>query len=249
MAGIYVDADPDFAFELLRRARLDSEENLIAALQLAWRANSDASKLWSLIPPTPVGWRILGDFASLHGLAPLAVEAYSRLNGSLSVWQLAELYLRAGRPDIAVSTIGKKPGHPQESLVLCRAYQALGDWPSAIGAAEVIWRSSQSIDFLKSRQVADLNLSRAQLYSADPRDLTEAEKLGETMRLEADSLEKEEALRRLHNRFPESMRLKYLTFESAFRSRQFKPAAELAEQLAQWVVTRDGSAGSVLVYP
>jgi hypothetical protein len=239
-ADLYATRDPDLSYEMLRDTPIADPEDLDRAYAICWKGAGDASRLWSLTPSTVAGWKALGDFALDHELPLLAVDAFARLEGKLPPAEIGERFLKAGRPDLAVKVIGDKPEFPRESFLLCQADRALGNWEAAIKAGEVIWRSSLwAGEITQPSGPADLQRSPAQLYTATPSKLAEARTLGETLRLEADTRRKAEALQRLHDLFPDNLRLHWLAFESARRADLPQEAAKLAEELAEVVLSKE----------
>jgi hypothetical protein len=249
-AGLYVERDPEFAFELLRLASAHSTGELPAILDLAWRAVPEASRLWSLTPETPEGWLALGDFAAGHNLKPLAIEAYSRLKENLPAPVLADRFLRAGLPGMTVTILGPKPRHASESLLLCRAYRALGGWQAAMDAAEAVWRRNPaSVAFTQPRYAANPILPAPALESQPPQTLEAAERDAEAVELVSAPLPASVALQRLHDRFPGSLRLHWLALDAARRSHQLERASALAEQLAARLLAAEPArASAILIY-
>jgi hypothetical protein len=238
-AEALADRDPDFAMELLGRA------------PFAWRANRDASLLWGLTPPTATGWLALGDFAVDHELIPMATRAYENAAGAAPWRELFRRYMKAGLYEQALKTVGKRTGSADANQARGRAYRGLRNWAAANAAFSLVWlRSPLGPTLTQPLRLADLAMSAERMYGAAPNSLREAERIGETLRIEANSPKKAEALSRLHNLFPESLRLHWLAFDSAAtvvskdetaNAAWLERSSELAETLAERVVAKDGN--------
>src|SRR5207244_8371031 len=109
------------------------------ALKLTWQLTADSAQLWPVVPATPEGLAVLGDFALEQKLLPMAAAIFQRLENVLPREILGEKYLQAGRPDLAIAILQKQPLTPSGKLLLSRALFAAGQYLEARKQAEAIW--------------------------------------------------------------------------------------------------------------
>ncbi len=232
-AAYFAERNPDRALDFLRWVDLASPASIRRTLLLAWRISGDSAALWSLVPNTPSGLRILGDMAFERGLFPLAVQAYQRLPRHGDRAPLAEKFLHAKRPDLALALLPDAPATFDEKRLKAKAHWQMGHLMEAIRSAQSAW---QSRGFAKptiagNTALSDLESIRRE-WEKVPNNAGRAASLAERICREPPLGRDLALLWQLSERFPNELRLRWLVFQTEFDLGHLEAAAQIAVELA-----------------
>ncbi|MBI4323896.1 MAG: O-antigen ligase family protein [Chloroflexi bacterium] len=232
-AAYFAERNPDRAWDFLRSVDPASPASMRRTLLLAWRISGDSAALWSLVPNTPSGLRILGDMAFERGLFPLAVQAYQRLPRHGDRVPLAEKFLQAKRPDLALALLPDAPATFDEKRLKAKAHWQMGHLMEAIRSAQSAWRSRRfaTPTIAGNTALSDLESIRREWEKA-PNNAGRAASLAERICREPPLARDLALLRQLSERFPDELRLRWLVFQTEFDLGHLEAAAQIAVELA-----------------
>lgn len=232
-AAYFAERNPDRALDFLRGVDLASPASIRRTLLLAWRISGDSATLWSLVPNTPTGLRILGDIAFERGLFPLAVQAYQRLPRHVDRVPLAEKLVRANRPDLALALLPEEPATYDEKRLKAKVHWQMGHLMEAIRSAQSAWQTGGFVrpTIAGNTALSDLESVRREWEKA-PNNAVRAAGLAERICREPPLGRDLPLLRQLSERFPNELRLRWLVFQTEFDLGHLEAAAQIAVELA-----------------
>ena len=233
-AEYFAPTDRALALAFVRAAAASTPEAWHRALKLTWQITADSSQLWPVVPATPEGLAVLGDFALEQKLLPMAVAIFQRLENVVPRETLAEKYLQAGRSDLAIGILQNRPLTPSGKLVLSRAFFAAGQYHEARKQAEAIWLVS-----VRKNEIVLPPPSSAGRLSEQSTEERRADELAEAVSLRPASDANWRELQELVRRFPHHLRVRWLLVQSAVELGNDQAAADEAIRLARQVLARD----------
>ncbi|MBU6399644.1 MAG: O-antigen ligase family protein, partial [Verrucomicrobia bacterium] len=236
-AELLARRDPDFALDLLRSADFSSGQYLRDALDLVWQIRRQPERLWELTPNSVPALLALGDFALDKKLYPLAARAFQALRNRVADVVLAEKFLQAQRPDLALTALPQPVSSPRAGLLLARAHFAAGQYAQAIADAQSVWRANPACRNFESLGSGGTSTAVPRASSPPPaagaRAALDWAKLDFQSPPETRDLDR---LRRWHEQFPAEPRLTWMLYctEQALGHEQAaaRAALELAAQTA-----------------
>ncbi|MHB8523101.1 MAG: O-antigen ligase family protein [Limisphaerales bacterium] len=238
-ANYFAYRDPDMADALLQSADLSSAGFLQQALSLAWRIRHDPEQLWKLTPSSVEGLLTLGDFAVGQKLLPLAAHVYQQLTNRTDPVLLAEKFLQAQRPDLALSVIPQPPVMTRAKLLLARSHFEAGHYAQAITAAESVWQDSPVRNRLLSSGAAVSPTSPVRSdASSPPTNARTALGLAENVFRQPAEKRDLVRLRQWHIQFPNELRLTWIIYQTELALEHYDVAAQVALQLASQIAAQ-----------
>lgn len=232
-ASQLLTSDPDFALNLLRKAKTKRPEELEEALKLAWQIRRDTSVLWELTPDSPEGLTILAEFGLSKGLKGLSIQAAELLEAREERARVAELYLKLGQPEKVLRLFDETNSRGEQHLILARALLKLELYPRCLNAAEASWRSSAAgiklaappakVDPKPPIESGGTNAVTASLARA------QAEWYFGRPAADRDWIE----LSKLAVQFPSDPRILYIRYQTALDRLDFRSAAFIGVDLAE----------------
>lgn len=239
-ANHFAYRDPDMADALLQSADLSSGKYLQQALSLAWRVRHNPEQLWQLTPPSVEGLLTLGDFAVGERLFPLAAHAYQQLTNRMAPLMLAEKFLQAQRPDLALSIIPQPPVTTRARLLLARSHFEAGHYAQAITVAESVWLDSPVRNRLLSAGTAVASTPPVRSDAPSfPTNAPTALRLAEDIFQQPAEKRDLVRLRQWHTLFPNELRLTWIIYQTELALQHYDVAAQVALQLASQIAAQE----------
>ncbi|MEW6160241.1 MAG: O-antigen ligase family protein, partial [Verrucomicrobiota bacterium] len=227
------DENPVLAWEFLSKAPVEPGMTLRETLFLAWDLTKDASKLWDLTPNSPGALKTLGEVALELKLYPLAVQAYDSVRDQFEPEMLAEIYLRAQRPDLALSVLEEAGMGFRVRRLRAEALRQSGKIAAAMRVAESLCLDSAARGQLLGSIKTSETLERLRAsWTAKPDDVLIARQLAEKICEAPPSVRDVTLLKSLAAKHPAELRLTWLLYQTQRDINRLPEAAQTLMQLA-----------------
>lgn len=236
----FAAADPLLAWRFLEQVPHDDPGWLRKRLEVAWEISGSTADLWSLTPDSVDGLLQLGEFALESELFPMAAQAIRLLEGRLDPVELADMYLRAQRPESAIRILQNEPRTPVVNLLLARAHYTRHHYETAIECARMAWNTRFSTDLsVKERTYLPPVIMLRRQWQSHPRSPVHAERLAEAIHRQLPAQRDLGLLRELAAAFPKHPRILWIAFQAHYEAEDLTFAAATALKLAALSLTRN----------